>query len=79
MSDHYECMEAMEVCQDELKLALRQRDELAEVLKPFADIKADDGDDFSSWYDNVIIRCEVTAGEIKAARAALSRLGKDEV
>jgi len=41
------------------------------VLGIFAAIKADDGDTFDTWNDDVIIRCEVTVGDLKKARAAL--------
>jgi chromosome segregation ATPase len=44
---------------------------LREVLKPFANIKADDGDTFDGWNDEVVIRCEITVGELKRARKAL--------
>lgn len=44
---------------------------LASALMPFALIKADDGDDFSAYDDQVIIRCEITAGDLKRARKAL--------
>ena len=46
-------------------------EQLEKALRPFAGIKADDGDDFSKWPDQVIIKCEVSVREIKAARAAL--------
>lgn len=42
---------------------------LRKALEPFARIRADDGDDFSTYPDDAIIRCEVTAGELRAARA----------
>lgn len=45
---------------------------LVEALKPFAGIKADDGDDFSKWPDEVIIKCEASVREIKKARAAIA-------
>ena len=41
------------------------------ALRPFALICADDGDDYSSLPDNVIIMTEVTAGELREAREAL--------
>lgn len=44
---------------------------LRDALRPFALICADDGDNYSSLPDNVIIRTEVTAGEIREAREAL--------
>lgn len=46
-------------------------EELRAALKPFAGIKADDGDDFSAYDDQVVIRCEVTVGDLKKARSAL--------
>jgi hypothetical protein len=48
-----------------------ENERLRAALKPFAGIKADDGDDFSKWPDMVIIKCEVSVRELKAARAAL--------
>lgn len=44
-----------------------------EALKRFADIKADDGDNYESYPDEVIIKCEITAGDLKAARVALAK------
>lgn len=44
---------------------------LEAALAPFAAIKADDGDTFDTWHDDVIIRCEVTVGDLKKARFAL--------
>lgn len=45
---------------------------LQAALSPFARTKADDGYDYiSSWPDTVIVRCEASVREIKAARAAL--------
>ena len=46
-------------------------EELRNALQPFAGIKADDGDTFDTWNDDVIIRCEVTVGDLKKARSAL--------
>lgn len=48
-----------------------EMEELRAALKPFAGIKADDGDDFSAYDDQVVIRCEVTAGDLRKARKAL--------
>jgi hypothetical protein len=42
--------------------------EAAAALSPFASIQADDGDSFDGYPDQVVIRCEVTAGEIRRAR-----------
>lgn len=56
-----DCLEALEAGVEELRAA----------LKPFAQIKADDGDTFDTWNDDVIIRCEVTVGDLKKARSAL--------
>ena len=44
---------------------------LRRALKPFATIKADNGDDFSEYPPETVIRCEISAGEIHAAREAL--------
>lgn len=44
---------------------------LRTALKPFANIKADDGDNFGSYPDEVVIRIEATAGDIKNARSAM--------
>jgi hypothetical protein len=47
---------------------------LRAALRPFASTKADDGYDYiSSWPDTVIVRCEASVGEMKAARAALEK------
>lgn len=54
-----------------LNEAAAEIERLRAALAPFANIKADNGDDFSKWPDEVIIRCEVSVREIKAARAAL--------
>lgn len=48
-----------------------ERDRLKAALAPFAAIKADDGDDFSAYDDQVVIRCEVTVGDLRKARKAL--------
>lgn len=48
-----------------------ERDRLKAAISPFAAIKADDGDDFSTYDDQVVIRCEVTAGDLRKARKAL--------
>lgn len=45
---------------------------LREALEPFAGIKADDGDDFGKWPDEVTIKCYVVVHQIKTARAALA-------
>lgn len=44
---------------------------LESALHPFAGIKADDGDTFGRYPGECVIRCEVTAGEVRAARDAL--------
>jgi hypothetical protein len=44
----------------------------AAALENFAKISASDGDDFSRYDDVTIVRCEVTAGDIRKARAALA-------
>lgn len=49
--------------------------EALEALERIAVIKADDGEDFSEWHDDVIIRCEITVADLKAVRAALDALG----
>lgn len=46
-----------------------------EALERIAGIKADDGEDFSEWHDDVIIRCEITVADLKAVRAALEARG----
>lgn len=46
---------------------------LIAALEPFAEMRADDGDTFASYPPQVVFRCEVTAGEIQAARAALAK------
>lgn len=48
------------------------------ALRRFANIEADDGDDFEGVHEDVIIRVEVTAGDIHAARDALAALPKAE-
>jgi len=45
---------------------------LAEACRPFAAIKADDNDDFSRYDNDVVLRVEIMAGEIKALREALA-------
>jgi hypothetical protein len=50
----------------------KENEKLRAALRPFASTKADDGYDYiSSWPDTVIVRCEASVREIKAARAAL--------
>jgi hypothetical protein len=56
------------------RLAMNKADEadrLREALRPFARIEAANGDDFSTYPDETVIRCEVTAGEIRRAREAM--------
>ena len=49
-----------------------ENERLRAALLPFASINADDGHDhISSWPDTVIVRCEASVRELKAARAAL--------
>jgi len=45
-----------------------------DALERIASIKADDGDNFSAWPDDVIIRCEITVADLKAIRKALAAL-----
>ncbi len=45
---------------------------LRRALEPFAALRAGDGDTFATYPDDCVVRCEVTAGEVKAARAALA-------
>ena len=49
-------------------------DVASEAMRPFADLKAANGDDFSGYPDEVVIRFEATAGEIRRLREALLRL-----
>lgn len=44
---------------------------LESALRPFAVIRADDGDTFDRYPDECVIRCAITAGEVRAARDAL--------
>lgn len=54
--------------------ALRaQAERLAVALERFAKIEADDGDDFEGVHEDVILRVEVTAGDIHEARATLQQ------
>lgn len=48
------------------------------ALKRFASIEAEDGDDFEGVHEDVIIRVEVTSGDIQATRNALAALPKQE-
>ena len=67
-------------CEDAVtyhRIAMDKMDEveaLRNALEPFARITASNGDDFSNYPDEVVIRCEITAGEIRAARRALSEI-----
>ncbi len=63
--------EATEIANNENIELRAERDRLKAALAPFAAIKADDGDDFSTYDDQVVIRCEVTAGDLRKARKAL--------
>lgn len=51
-------------------------DRITSAVGVFAGIKADDGDDFSAWDDDVIIRTEVSVGELRAIREAQADLFK---
>lgn len=55
---------------------LEENERMAAVIAKFASIKADDGDNFSNYAVEAIIRCEITAGELIAARKALESRGK---
>jgi hypothetical protein len=63
--------DAMVAYKRRAKAAEAEVERLKGVLGIFAAIKADDGDTFDTWNDDVIIRCEVTVGDLKKARAAL--------
>lgn len=52
----------------------RRLEELEEAIEAFSNITAPDGDDFSDWNDQVIIRTEITAGELKALREARAHM-----
>ncbi len=55
-------------------VALKQRvGELEGALNALAGIRAEDGDDFSNYPTEAIIRCEITAGDIHRARTALAQ------
>jgi hypothetical protein len=45
-----------------------------EALDRFAKIKADDGDDFSSYQDEITLRCEITVKDLRLCREALTAL-----
>lgn len=62
-----------------MKRLTAERDRLKAALQPFAAIKADDGDTFDTWQDDVIIRCEVTVRDLKQARAALAGVAPRQV
>lgn len=51
---------------------LEEIHELRTALEPFASIKADDGDDFSTYAPETLIRVECSVAEILAARKALA-------
>lgn len=44
---------------------------LRSAATSFANIKADDNDDFSDTHPEVVLRVEITAGELHKLRAAL--------
>ena len=46
---------------------------LINALQIFANIKADDGDDFRDYPDQTIIRCEVTAKDLRIARELINQ------
>ncbi len=54
-----------------LKAAEARADRLRVALTLFSNIKADDGDTFDGYDDQVIIRCEITVGDLGKARKAL--------
>lgn len=51
-----------------------ENEKLREALKPFAAIRARDGNTCDTYPDTVILWCEISAGGIKRARAALAPL-----
>lgn len=53
----------------------RNADLLASAIRPFADMHFDNNLDPMSYSDGIIMRCEVTVGEIRAARNALRETG----
>jgi hypothetical protein len=55
----------------QLLAAERRLKKARRALLPFSEIKAEDGDDFSAYPDDVVVRCEVTVGEIKRAKKAM--------
>ena len=62
-----------------IELLQAEVERLKAALAPFAAIKADDGDTFDTWHDDVIIRCEITVRDLKQARAALAGVGEQQV
>lgn len=52
-------------------IAQSRIDVLERALRRFASIKADDNDNFSSYPDDCIIRCEITVGDLREAKEAL--------
>ena len=48
--------------------------DLRDVLLRFANIEADNGDDFEGVHEDVIIRVECTAGDLHAARDAVQNI-----
>jgi len=61
----------LKVTQDRAEKAEAENARLKGALEVFAAIKADDGDTFDKWDDSVVIRCEITVGDLKKARKAL--------
>lgn len=53
---------------------VERMEQLEAALKPFANIAASDGEDFSAYDPQTIIRCEVTVGELRIARAAFAAI-----
>lgn len=60
-------------CIRERGAANARAERLHEALAPFAAIKADDGDTFDTWGDQVVIRCEITVRDLRKAREALAQ------
>lgn len=54
------------------------RSELLSALRRIADVTADDGDDFAGYDEAVIIRVEMTAGDLRAVRDAIPAISRLE-
>lgn len=50
-------------------------EEVVMALARIAGIKADDGDTFAGYDDRAVLRVEMTAGDLRAVRAALPTAG----